>query len=302
MENLGDRKTYIGGSDIAAVMGMSRFKTRLQLWAEKTGKVPMPDLSDKEAVDWGKKLEALVAQEFSERTGLKVRRDLRTFEHKDYPFMKAHIDRRITGSDELLECKTTSAYNLKEWESDEVPAEYILQVQWYLGILGMRTGYIACLIGGNKFMHKEIQFNQFLFDTMVLEALTFWRMVENDQQPEATAEDNSSIVELYPSNNSNLIEATSDIDTAIARRQELDMHIKELGKQKDEIEAKLKVVIGENDGIYTENYQATWKTQATKRLDSQALKDAGIYEQYLKESVSRVLRIKKQTVKKGVAA
>ena len=62
-----ERKSYIGGSDISVVMGMSRWKTPLALWLEKTGEVEPEDLSKKEAVHFGIKLEALVAEEFAER-------------------------------------------------------------------------------------------------------------------------------------------------------------------------------------------------------------------------------------------
>ena len=43
-----ERRNYIGGSDIAAILGMSRWKTPLKLWLEKTGEVEPDDLSENE--------------------------------------------------------------------------------------------------------------------------------------------------------------------------------------------------------------------------------------------------------------
>ncbi|MCT9872589.1 YqaJ viral recombinase family protein, partial [Paenarthrobacter aurescens] len=65
----------------------------------------------------------------------------------------------IVGEKSILECKTTSAYNAKEWVDDEIPASYIVQVQYYLGILGpeYKKGYFAVLIGGNRFVWKEVE-------------------------------------------------------------------------------------------------------------------------------------------------
>ena len=140
-----NRHEYIGGSDISAIMGMSRWKTPLKLWAEKTLKLPAPDLSDNEAVELGKDLEEFVAQKFSSKTGKQVRRAPKMYSHSDFPFMVAHVDRLITGSDELLECKTCSAFKADEWEYEtieeeqpdgtikkvqieKIPQEYILQV------------------------------------------------------------------------------------------------------------------------------------------------------------------------------
>ena len=162
---LEERKSYIGGSDIAAVMGMSRWKTPLQLWAEKTGKVEQPDLSNVEAVEMGSELEETVARMFTKRTGKKVRRAPKDYTYKhsskgggvdidaEFSFIRCQVDRLVEGTDELLECKTASAWKEKEWEDEEIPAEYILQVNWQLGITGRSIGHIAVLIGGQKLVY-----------------------------------------------------------------------------------------------------------------------------------------------------
>jgi len=149
-----DRTKFIGGSDIAAVMGMSRWVTPLQLWSEKTGKIEPKDLSDNEAVEMGTELEETVARIFTKRTGKKVRRAPKNYTHPDNDFIRCQVDRLVEGTDELLECKTASAWKEKEWEGEEIPAEYILQVQWQLGITGRKVGHIAVLIGGQKFLYK----------------------------------------------------------------------------------------------------------------------------------------------------
>lgn len=150
-----NRNTYIGGSDIAAVMGLSRYNTPLKIWAEKTGKIEPADLSAIEAVQLGSDLEEFVSAQFTKATGKIVRKAPKAYTHKDYPYMVAHIDRLVTGTDELLECKTCSFFKGEEWKDEEIPQEYILQVMWYLGITGRKVGYIACLIGGQKFVYKK---------------------------------------------------------------------------------------------------------------------------------------------------
>ncbi len=69
-----DRTKFIGGSDISVVMGLNRWKTPLQLWAEKTGQVEPDDLSKVERVQLGSELEDFVAKKFERESGLKVRR------------------------------------------------------------------------------------------------------------------------------------------------------------------------------------------------------------------------------------
>jgi len=256
-----DRKKVIGGSEIAAIMGLSRWTTPLRIWAEKIGEIERKDLSDKEYVQLGNELEDFVAKKFEKETGMKVRRDTRTFTHPKHNYLVAHIDRRITGSDALLECKTCSAWKAKEWEGEEIPTEYIMQVIWYMGITGMlKSAYIAVLIGGQKFRYKEIKFDQELYDKMIDAAVHFmeFNILENNP-PIAVASDNETLLELHPDpKNEKLIEATEDIETALDLFQELSKHITEMNKEKKEIEAKIKQVIGSNAGLRTPKYKVFW--------------------------------------------
>ena len=255
---MNDRKGYIGGSDIASVMGLSRWKTPLMLWAEKTGEVVPDDLSENEAVEMGIELEETVARIFTKRTGLKVRQAPQRYSSKTHKFMACQVDRLITGTDDLLECKTCSAWKAKEWEGEEIPIEYILQVSWQLMVTGRKTGYIAVLIGGNKFLYKKIEADQELFDKMTEAAKLFWKMIENKTPPVAEAADNSFMVELYPSAGEAIKEASQDVTDAVAALQLIKAEIIEAEKKKDEIEVKLKEIIGVNAGIKTPEYTVKW--------------------------------------------
>ena len=289
-----DRRGYLGGSDIAAAVGMSRWKTRLQLWAEKTGRIDPPDLSDNEAVELGSELEEFVAKKFERKAGMSIRRAPKHYVHPNHSWMRCQVDRLVTGTDELLEVKTTSAWKSKEWEGEEIPKEYILQVQWQLLITGRSVGWIAVLIGGQKFLYKKLPADTTLQTMLLNRAVDFWGMVQRDEAPEATAQDNESLVDIYP-NKTEQVQMVEELNIEIARLQELKMHIGELENQQAEIEAKLKQVIGEGVGIMTSKYIAKWSPQVSKRLDTKAVKEnePQIYDKYAKESISRVLRITK---------
>lgn len=64
---LAERRKGIGGSDIATILGLNKWKSPLQLFLEKTGKVQAEDLSDKEVIYWGNVLEDVVAKEFEKK-------------------------------------------------------------------------------------------------------------------------------------------------------------------------------------------------------------------------------------------
>lgn len=295
-----NRHEYIGGSDIAAIMGLSRWKTPLKLWLEKTQKTPAPDLSDNEAVELGTELEDFVAKKFSRLTGKAVRRSPKMYQHPQYQYMRAHIDRLVTGSDELLECKTCSAFKLQEWEGDEIPQEYILQVIWYLGITGRKRAWIACLIGGQKFVYKSVEFDPELFELMVEAAKDFWNCVLTDTPPMILADDNETMKSLYPTANDNIVDLTAEpeaeetINRIVKKLEGFKKIIYSLEKSKDEIEAKLKDVINENSGISTAKWNITWRTQNKKDFDKKAFMEANpdLYAEFETVSSTRVLRIK----------
>ena len=170
-----DRRTYIGGSDAAAILGLSRWRTPLGVWAIKTGQVVPQDISQKVPVKLGNKLEQAVAEFFEEELQKKVypiteqacqslglRYFIReedgqkkiTFMHPQYDFLGASIDRGVEGEEAGLECKTTSAYKTREWEGEQIPIENIFQCLHYMAVTGWPKWYIAALIGNQVFDWK----------------------------------------------------------------------------------------------------------------------------------------------------
>src|SRR5699024_5782940 len=122
----------IGGSDASIILGLNKYKTPFELWLEKTGQSHLEDTAG-EAAYFGNLLEDMVAKEFEVRSGKKVRRNNFMLQHPDHPFIMANIDRKVVGEQAVLECKTASAFLAKDWESEEIPDNYLVQVQHYLG-------------------------------------------------------------------------------------------------------------------------------------------------------------------------
>lgn len=88
-------KNGIGGSDVAAIMGISPFATIRDLFYNKTGVQPV--IQEEEESNWvakevGHRLEDLVAEIFSKKTGLEVFPVRVMFRHPLYPFMLADVD------------------------------------------------------------------------------------------------------------------------------------------------------------------------------------------------------------------
>jgi len=278
------RQKFIGSSDIAGVLGLSRWTTPLKIWAEKTGEIEPDDLSKNEYVEWGSRLEGVVAKKFADKNNCKLIAYKKRYMHKNFPYMTCELDRLIAGTDELVEIKTANAWKFKEWsEGDEMPLEYILQVMFALGLSGRKVGHVAVLIGGNKYIEKRIEFDKAMFDDMVDKARDFWEnYVLENVPPVAIAADNDNMVNLYPNNiNPDLIEVNEEFESWVKMRQELSMHLGEMIDQKKDVEAKMKAFIGEFTGVETESYKVTWKKQLKK-------------EYVVPASETRVLRVSKK--------
>ena len=278
---------------MAAVMGISPYKTRLQLWAEKTGRVVAKDLSDNQAVEWGTRLERVVSDKFAEAHGVKLMAYKKRYVHKDHPFISCELDNIIVGTEELVEIKTVNARSWKQWsDQDSIPLHVIVQVITQLGLSGRKIGWVACLCGGQSYIEKRIDFDQELYDKIIKAAVEFWRLVETNTAPEAAADDAEVLVEIYPKSGDQF-QIIEELNAKIALRQELSAQIDQMVDEKKEIENQIKAVIGDQQGIKTSTYTVTWKSQDSNRVDTDALKSADLYEKFCKVTSTRVLRITK---------
>mgnify|MGYP001578254732 CR=1 FL=1 len=291
-----DRTKFIGASEVPAILGLDQFMTPLKLWSVKTGKIEADDLSENEAVEWGTRLERLVSDKFAEKHNVKLMAYKRRYVHPRIPYFSCELDNIIVGTEELVEIKTVNANAWKHWANpDELPAKVIAQVMAQMGLSGRRRAWVACLCGGQKYIEKLVSFDKEFFETIENKVVDFWEhFVLADVAPMATAEDDETLLSLFPENKTAEITQTlEEFNTVIARHQELNGQIKSMETEKSDIENKIKQVIGDGTGFKTSEYVTTWKAQASKRVDNEAVKRDNLYEKYLKESSTRVLRITK---------
>ena len=146
---LEERRKSIGGSDAAALVGMSPYATPYMVWADKTGRLPPKE--DSEAMRQGRDLEEYVAKRFCEKNEKKVHIQSGIIRNPAYPYAHATIDRKVTGERAGLECKTTSAMNLKKFKNGEYPENYYAQCMHYLAVTGWERWYLAVLVLGRDF-------------------------------------------------------------------------------------------------------------------------------------------------------
>jgi putative phage-type endonuclease len=262
-EKLEVRHLYLGGTEAAAVVGLSRRKTLLEVWANKTGAVPREEVTS-EAAKVGTYLEEYVARRFTEETGKKVRRVNDTLFHKQYPFLGANLDRRVIGENAILEAKTTTAWLADEWKSTEIPPEYICQCLHYLAVTGAARCYLAVLIGNQEFKWMVIERDEAAIASLVRREVEFWnRFVVPGVMPKMVrAADSDVLYKLFPeppdSSLMSLPSEANEIIELIISYQADEKNLKALiGQKKNEI----KMMLGETEIGLTDKYRASWKVQ-----------------------------------------
>lgn len=292
------RQTGIGGSDIAAILGLSQFKTALDVYSAK---LSLQGEKQAEHLYWGHALEPAIAARFSEETGYPILRQPEIKRHPQHDWAIANadgliLDRETHAPIGILEIKTSSAYKSKAWSEDDpekIPIEYTAQVQWYLEIFDLDMAYLAVLIGGNQYRHYPIQRDRELGAGLIEKGYEFWHnhVLAKVPPPLQNAED---VDKYYPQDNGETAQA--DTETLIAYNALIlaKQELAEKQRQVDELENQLKIKIGQaqqmNDG---ERKLFTWKTQSSRRFNSKSFQAAhpDLYKQFLTTSTTRNFRV-----------
>jgi putative phage-type endonuclease len=238
----------VGGSDAGTIAGLNPYKTPQELYAEKRGEIPLADLTDNAAVQWGIRLEDVIADRYAEVTGCKVRRNNRCLRHPQYPFMIAHLDREVVGG-RILECKTTR-FGGDQWGeegTDQVPEHYLLQCQHYLAVTGREVADLAVLIGGQDFRIYTISRDDDLIRDLVVLETEFWEAVQdgippavNPVHPRAM----EAIKRLYPGTDGQTVYLSDEIATAHEILHDAKSRIKEAQKTEAEMKARILAAMG----------------------------------------------------------
>ena len=291
------RRRGIGGSDASVIMGKNPYRSILQLWEEKTGKLPVTD-DGNEYTYWGNVMEPIIRKEFMNRTGLKVRQKHAMIFHKDYPYLFADVDGIVTderGEKCIFEAKTASQYKAEQWE-DGVPEEYILQVQHYLEVCGMDKAYIAALIGGNKFVFHTIYRDDELIRNLVSREKDFWEgCVLTGTEPVMDDSDATRdyLNQKYSDPIEGSIQLQEDMKSVLAEYQDVDCKIKELEKQKTGFANQIKAAMGEYETGEVDGTVVSWKKISRESLDSKRLRkeQPEVFAEYTSVSSYRKLSI-----------
>lgn len=284
-EWLNERRNGLGGSDIAAIMGLSPWKSRYQLYQDKKGLIPHNEENDQ--MRWGHLMEPTLRQFYSNETGRVVRIPEGIIYHKEYPVLFANPD-GVTDDCRIVELKT--ARISKDWGEPgtaEIPDSYALQVQHYMLVTGYKVADVVVSIGGGLPVIYIVPADNEIHQLIIEEGLAFWKQVEDGICPEPESYQDvvskfgggTEVGKVYASE-----ENVKEVDKLIVVKAE----IAALEAQEDELKAKIITAIGEKgdsliDGsgrlLVTYKLAAGRKTFDTKTFEKD---EPVLYSTYVK--------------------
>jgi len=267
------RKAGIGGSDVAAIMGMSPWKTRHEVYLEKRGEIEEENIDDKEIIIFGNLLEDVVAGEYARRNKVKVERRNDMIKHSKHEFMLANIDRKVVGVKKGLECKTGDKYTRGNWGeagTDQVPDYYHIQCGHYMNVLDYPVWDLAVLIGGNEYRDYTLERDKELSELMEESCITFWEQVTKGVPPEIDFAHQSTtglIKRMYPGTNGEEIILPEDLERWHQVKLDSDEEVKRYTAVSTACKARILAAVGENAVGILPNLGTQYKRSEVKKKE-----------------------------------
>lgn len=319
-----DRTHFLGGSDIAAVMGLSPWMTPLQLYEKKIAARPAPEPDDparKKVLSRGHRWEPvaldMLLDALEERDGTRPRLIVAsTREHqnryidKEYDFLAAEIDAEIEigGEHVNVELKTVHPFKAHEWGeegTEEVPIHYAAQCMHGLGITGRDRCIVGALFGADIMVPFELPRDDETIAGMRSKAVDFWvNHVLARVPPEPSNMDD--IMRLFAKHNGRPVEAPPEIVEAVRNLAQLRLNQKAMDLEEEQLQFQIASYVCAQWGLWEDEAAtadnailtfggepiATWKKQRGQSLDQKRLKKEHpeIVSAYQREYWFRVMR------------
>lgn len=295
---LSKRRDTIGGSDAAGVIGFSRWSSPMSVWADKLGR--LPEKPETEAMRVGRDLEDYVARRWMEDTGKRVQRVNAMLYNDAYPVAHADIDRWVIGENAGLECKTSSALDVRKFRDVEFPEQYYAQCVHYMAVTGAERWYLAVLVFGQGFFHFTLERDQAEIDALMEAEAAFWKYVEAGTPPPAdgAAATSDTLQAIYRETSGGEIDLFGR-EGLLREWADLRAQRKSLDQRLSEIENIIKTDLRENERGRCGGFNVLWRPQIRRSFQAdQFAKDHPEIplEAYYKTSESRPLRINKEVV------
>jgi putative phage-type endonuclease len=307
----------VGGSDVAAIFGVSPWMTPLELWMIKKGRMKPSVKANADQLQMGHLLEPIAAYWYQQKTGNTVYDDTNLYQHADHPWALADFDRRYNRKTDnepgILECKSCTYHKAGDWADDAIPLYYEFQLRYYLSVADVGIGAFSTIWGNNP--ENDLAMPELIRDRtkedMIFERLEQWNWSLAHDKPPTMADVKpalalESLARIYGASKPGLptIEFPAKYERPLRQIALLQGKIADcntdIKKYEKEIEAHsvriAELMAAHEHGVLTttsDKLLIDFVTRTTKRPDSKALKERHplVYDDVLKTSESRKLKV-----------
>lgn len=211
-----DRTKFIGGSDVAAILGISPWKSIVDLYMDKI----TPRVSDGRnmaAKRRGSRLEPYIIDMIKEEHGLEIVATNQRYIDAGLPFLASEIDAEYSDVDgyQNIEIKTVHPFKAKEWgehDTDNLPLHYVAQVQHGLGVTGRDRCRVFALIG-DELKPYVVERDNETIEALREHCTNFWMNHVMPQVMPPLDYKHKDIIEtlkrLYPGSDGTVLDATA---------------------------------------------------------------------------------------------
>lgn len=302
-----DRSKFLGGSDMAAVMGVSPWKTPVELWMEKTGQSVHEDTDParEKRLARGKKLEPFIIDMVidklrAEGHEVQLIRCNERYVDPEHPFLACEIDMELLLDGEHIngDAKSVHGFARKKWgdeHTEDVPIEYAAQFMHGLGITGRSRCLVAALSSFDDVSIYWVNRDDETIAAMRAKAVQFWTdCVLGGAKPDPI--EFGDIKALFPLDDGTSIEATSNIADKVIRLSGVKSQIKDLEDEEARLQFDIANFISPHALLTFGGREiASWKAQQARRFDQKRFAEAhpDLVPAFTTTTTQRVLRIKK---------
>lgn len=302
------RRTGIGGSDVSALVGMSRWTAPIELWEDKTGRIPLTDGYLSEEAEMGVLLEPVVRDRFARVHNVEVQL-AGMFRSSRRPWMLANPDGLVVTANgfEGYEGKTCGPWQAHEWGTADEPivADHAeLQAHWGMAVTGLPGWWVACLVSGQRNVYRYVARDEVIVNDLVEISKLWWdTYVLGDVEPpvdgsDACTEYISKRYRLTSPDTSVEVDA-EEFDELTGLRSKLLQAEKDAKRDHEALKNRVRRHIGEHTALSSgDKVLATWDYTKKFKAAEFAKAEPELHAKYLVTKSVDVLDVERLALEK----
>lgn len=294
---LSHRRGYIGGGNIAGILGVSPYKSPLDEYLVITGQADQEDESREAFFKRRKALEPFAGEVFEQRTGLQIVARNQRYDDAEHGFLKAEIDFEVSDGCNG-ETKTVHPLAASEWGdpgTDEIPVYVTAQAMHGLGVRPrVKAVWIHALIGLDDDRIYRIERDDETIAAMRARAVEFWNQhVLPGVPPEPTSVED--VKRMFAKDSGYEVEPDTALLATLNRLRDLQATLKPLTQEFEDLKLQAQLAMRDASAVVVDGKTlVTWKAQQCRRFNQAAFAEAhpALFEQFKHTSTTRVFRLK----------